>query len=346
MILEPINLSTGPVSISPEVKKAFCGPPVSHRSTAFRNLFDKMCDQICSMFSVSRVFVMSGSGTLANETMLHQVKMTGAKGLILSNGEFGSRLINQANRIELNYQVYDAGWGGSFDIEKLRQYFSTGGIKWVLFCHCETSTGVVNDLDAISRLCAEYQCQCFVDCISSVGNLPLNLSNVSMATASSGKGLASYAGLALVMSNIEPVSNEHIPIYFDIAHYATKSYIPFTISSNLVSALYTSIVQKTAEFLPEIIQKYSGQYFETLQAYNLVPFGNAGSRVFSIVLPDEKNKKFIDEMQNRNILLSYESEYLKKRNWSQLAVFGYYHENQLQQAHAGLEQSLKKVFAG
>jgi len=106
MISKRINLSTGPVHISPEVQKAVCNPALSHRSKEFIQLFDNTTELLCRTFTVQQAYIMSGSGTLANEVMLHQIKMLDAKGLILSNGEFGSRLIHQAERIALNFVKY------------------------------------------------------------------------------------------------------------------------------------------------------------------------------------------------------------------------------------------------
>src|SRR5215213_9151832 len=201
MISELVNLSTGPVHISPEVRKAFGLPPISHRSKEFRMLFEDTCESLCRIHSVRNTFIISGSGTLANEIMLHQIKCLNAKGLILSNGEFGSRLINQAKRLSLDFMAYEVEWGSSFDIITIDSILKRPDIKWILFCHCETSSGIVNDLGSISSLCSAANCLSFVDCVSSVGNLNMDLSHVSMATASSGKGLASYCGLALVFSN-------------------------------------------------------------------------------------------------------------------------------------------------
>lgn len=344
MILEPVNLTTGPVSISAEVRNSFCALPISHRSAEFRKLFDSTRELLRERFCSREIYLMSGSGTLANEAMLHQIKSTRQKGLVLSNGEFGGRLVSQARRISLNFDMYEVGWGKAFDEENIRSYLASGEIKWLLFCHCETSTGMVNNLRSIAALCAAYHCLCFVDCISSVGNVPIDLSGVSMATASSGKGLAAYAGLAILFSNIGPAAGNDIPSYLDIAQYAEKNHIPFTISSNLVSALYTSLIQKNKECPPALIDEYSGKYFGMLNEYSLVPFGNESSKVFTITLPQEKNHLFLRHMENSKIVLSYESEYLKTRSWSQLAVFGYFRESQLSHAATVLENSLKAIF--
>lgn len=82
-----------------------------------------------------------------------------------------------------------------------------------------------------------------------------------MATASSGKGLASVPGLAIVFSNLESLLEKEVPVYFDLTHYSRKKGIPFTISSNLVKALSVSIEQKLEDDQFDLIQKYSKQFF-------------------------------------------------------------------------------------
>lgn len=343
MTLEQINLSTGPVNISADVRKALSAPMISHRSEQFRALLDNTLASLCNIFSVRHTYIMNGSGTLANEVMLHQVKALGSKGLILSNGEFGSRLIHQAERIAIDFSTYTLEWGQPFDLQALKTLLSAGDLKWVLFCHCETSTGVLNDLDAIAELCTANRILCFADCMSSVGTVTLDLSKITMATASSGKGLAAYPGLALLFSNIAPLSNQSIPVYLDLANYASKNNIPFTISSNLIFALYTAILQKNTVGHANLVRQYSHLYFNIMDRYNVVPFSNRHSKVFTLVVPAEKRSLFIHHMANKNITLSFESEYLKKRNWAQLAVLGYYEEEQLDYAADALEQCLKQV---
>ena len=88
-----INVSTGPVGITRQVQKALQEPPLSHRSIAFRNLYDQTTAFLSYSFHVRETYLLTGSGTLANEVMLQEIKCTEGKGLILSNGEFGNRLI-------------------------------------------------------------------------------------------------------------------------------------------------------------------------------------------------------------------------------------------------------------
>lgn len=329
MISNLINMSTGPVGISSEVINALQEPAISHRCNEFKQLYYKTTNLLCKAFKVNETFILTGSGTLANESMLQQVKHIGGMGLILSNGVFGSRLIEQSCRNNINFIAYKLEWGKPFDYYEIEKLIKFHSAKWILFCHCETSTGVINDLDGLTTLANLYNCKCFVDCMSTVGTMAMDLSKVSMATASSGKGLGSIPGLAIIFSNVQFPLNTKISVYLDLAHYSLSSGIPFTISSNLLKALYTSIHQKLNNDQYDLIKEYGKQFYSILHGYNLIPFSQPNSKVFTIAAPRAGRKSLIKEAENGGIVISYESEYLKSRQLCQIAAFGFYKEWQL-----------------
>lgn len=340
MISEIVNLSTGPITVSPQVMQALTEPSISHRSVKFSRLYERTTDMLCGAFNVQKTFLLSGSGTLANETMLQEIKCIRGNGLILSNGEFGNRLIEQASRNNLDFMTYQLEWGKIFDLEEIKKMISHHSAKWLLFCHCETSTGVINGIKEITDIANKKNCLCFLDCMSTVGTMPLDLSKVAMATASSGKGLASIPGLAVIFSNIELSVKKNIPVYLDLHHYSLKSGIPFTISSNLLKALHVSICQKLQEQHFEMLHKYGREFFKILNKYDLIPFSNKNTKVFTIVTPQKTQEAFFHSLTGKKILLSHESDYLKKRQWCQLATFGFYTEIQLNHVLNSLQHFL------
>jgi len=330
MILREINFSTGPVALHDDVKLALIQDPVSHRSDKFQKLLINTGRLYQDHFHVKEVYFLTGSGTTANEAMLQQVKMLNKPGLVLSNGEFGNRLIKQAAINDIRFLSYKKSAGKYFDYPEIEQLLSRGEIKWVLFTHCETSTGIINDLKLIQDICKKYHALCFADCISSVGAFEINLSDIAMATASSGKGLCGIAGIAIIFSNIKPITNHKIPSCLDLTNYASDQ-VPFTISSGLLNALYTGSKLKLQRENYENIARMSRQISDMLDYYRYETF-NAQSHVFTIISAHTDEVQWlITQLSKHALIISYKSEYLQKNNWLQIALFSIFNKHEMQE---------------
>ncbi len=64
-----------------------------------------------------------GSGTLANDVVAGQLSLLGGRGLILSNGEFGERLMDQARRLNLKFDALKFDWGKPLDLAMVEKKF-------------------------------------------------------------------------------------------------------------------------------------------------------------------------------------------------------------------------------
>ena len=91
-----LNFLPGPVDIAPVVQAAMAAPAVWHRSKDFLHLYAQTKEKLLQLAQSRHVCLLQGSGTLANAVITQEIKKLGTRGLIVSNGEFGSRLIQQA----------------------------------------------------------------------------------------------------------------------------------------------------------------------------------------------------------------------------------------------------------
>lgn len=314
-----INMSTGPVGFSSALSTILSKQPYSHRSKEFEYLHSETSEFLCSRFNVNNVFLMQGSGTLANDAMIWQIKQSLRKGLILSNGEFGNRLIQQAHRASLDFETHSIDWGMEFDVDQIQTLFDTNDFQWVLFVHCETSTGILNPLEHITKLSKAKNLNVFVDCMSTVGTMKVDLSEVAMATCSSGKGLCSVPGIAVVLSNIE-ASNGAIPTYLDLASYG-QGQTPFTFLSNHLEALSFSCERSLNDDKWQRLDECSLKLFEAFHGHEMIPFARSNCRIFTFVPKEINSVKLGDDFFKTGIELSYRSGYLTQRNWFQLALF-------------------------
>lgn len=323
---DPVNLLPGPVAVGREVRAAFARPAESHRSAAFLELFEDVRRRLRALTRARHVSLLMGSGTLANDAVAGQLSLLDVPGLVLSNGEFGARLVDHARRFRLRHQVLEIPWGRVFDGAEIRRAVAAGA-RWVWAVHCETSTGVLNDLSMLKDACREHDARLCVDAISSLGAVPVDLDGVHLASGSSGKGLRSFAGLSMVFHDREPVpAADRLPRILDLGHAQSRAGIPFTVLSNLVAALDAAL--RTADGdrrfadLADISGRLRGRLKE--RGFDLVGDGAATSpAVITIALPPELSSAGVaDAMESAGWLLSARSDYLLRRNWIQICLMG------------------------
>jgi aspartate aminotransferase-like enzyme len=318
----------GPVDVHAEVKKALAGEPISHRSEIFMGDFRATRNLLCELTGARRVEIMMGSGSLANDAVCGQLSLLDAPGLILSNGEFGDRLVDHASRQRLSFEVYQIGWGEPFDLAEVRQRLDANpALRWIWAVHCETSTGILNDLTALKGVAAERGLKLAIDGISSIGTVPVDLSDVYLATCVSGKALASYPGLSMVFYNHDFVpAPSRLPRYLDLGFYSAQNGIPFTTSSNLIYALQTALRRVVWQDKYAQIAEDGARLRARLREVGLqivAPDAHAAPAVVSISLPPEISSKTVGwQLKKAGYLLSYNSGYLLSRNWIQICLMG------------------------
>jgi aspartate aminotransferase-like enzyme len=323
-----VNFLPGPVTVRREVRRAFEQAPESHRGESFVKDFKAVKGLLCELTCAAHVEVLAGSGTLANDLVAAQLSLLKGRGIILSNGEFGERLVDQAKRFGLDFDALEFPWGEPIEPAAVRHMIErTPRPGWVWTTHCETSAGVLNPVGALKALCSEFQIKLCLDCISSIGAVPVDLRDVYLASCASGKGLRSYPGLSMVFYNHELGTGwSRLPRYLDLGYYRAQMGIPFTISSNLVHALHAALkrVDWPGRFA-EIVE-ISEWLRPRLRELGFTLVGEKAEiapAVTTIALPEAMNSvKIGDSIQESGYLLSYNSEYLRRRNWIQICTMG------------------------
>jgi len=325
----PASFLPGPVAIHPLVRRAFERPPESHRSDDFMAEFQKIRQRLCEIVSARQVQILLGSGTLANDTVAAQLSLEKKPGLILSNGEFGERLIDHARRFGLMFDTLKFRWGQPFNLAAVEQFLSrSSAVGWIWCVHSETSTGMLNPLSTLQALCAKARVKLCADCISSIGLVPVNLEGIYLASCASGKGLAGYPGLCMVFHNHPLTSSATLPRYMDLGWYDEHQGIAFTHSSNLVQALDAAVRQPDWPAKLAGVAAVSARLRHRLRdmGFNLVATdSDATPGVVTIALPPSQNSAQLgQQLHTAGFLLSSNSDYLRKRNWIQICLMGEY----------------------
>ena len=325
---ELMSFLPGPVPIAPEVRAAFEQPPVYHRDDDFRRAFDRTKARLCGLAGASRVQILLGSGTLGNDAVAAQLSLAGEPGVVLSNGEFGRRLIDHARRHRLPHIAVESAWGQPLDLKGAVAAVRRSGARWLWAVASETSTGMLNDLDALKALARKYDLKLCLDCVSAIGAVPLKLDGVYLASGASGKALASFPGLCFVFyaHDIAP-EPERLPRYLDLGYYAEKNGIPFTHSSNLIGALDAALVRFDSDEPFRQLETLSGIVRPRLRDLGwapLVPDAQSTPAVVTVALTNGYRAAAIGERLSREgMMIAHHSEYLAERNWFQVSLMGH-----------------------
>lgn len=323
-----VNFLPGPVAVRREVRRAFEQAPESHRADSFKTDFQKTQQLLTELTQSPQVELLMGSGTLANDVVAAQLSLLPGPGLVLSNGEFGTRLADQAQRARLNFEHWEHAWGEPLNLKRLEQRLThSPRPEWLWTTHCETSTSVLNDLPALKQISGRHGIKLCLDAISSIGTLPVDLRGVYLASGASGKGLRSYPGVALVFYDhpVAPVAQK-LPRYLDLGYYAGQEGIPFTFSSNLLYALHAALrgvnwdkrfaeVRETSTWLRAQLRELG---------MNLVADATSNApAVITIQLPPPLTAAETGRLlKEAGFLVSCNSGYLRGKNWIQICLMG------------------------
>ena len=324
---EVVNLLPGPVTVRSEVSAAFAFAAESHRAPRFVEAITDVRERLRALTGARHVAIVAGSGTLANDAVAGQIGLLGGHGLVLANGEFGERLAGQAARHRLDHRTHRTDWGDGFDWPAVeRDLAALPEPRWLWATHCETSTGVLNDLDAMRELAERHGTRLCLDGISSVGMVPVDLHGVWLASATSGKALGAYPGLAIVLSSEPFRSGDHLPAVLDLGRHHQTAGVPYTLSSNALAALDVALRTMTVPERYGVIRD-AGAFLRTRLAGRGVPVladpSVAAPGVLTIPVPRPISSMAAgDRLLDEGILVSYQSAYLIARNWIQLCLLG------------------------
>jgi aspartate aminotransferase-like enzyme len=270
--------------------------------------------------------MLLGSGTLANDVIAAQLTLLRGRGLILTNGEFGERLVDHAARFRLAHAVLAWPWGKAFDHDAVARHVARARPAWLWCVHLETSTGIANDVDALAAMCRENGARLCVDAVSAFGTIRVALGEVYLASAVSGKGAGAFSGLAIVFYNHDVEPSDSLPRYLDLGLYARHDGVPFTHSSNLVHALTASLERVDWEQRFDRIREASRWLRGELRSSGftvVAPDAHAAAGVVSIALPTGlASMEVVQRLEQAGYFIAGHSEYLRRRNWIQISLMG------------------------
>jgi alanine-glyoxylate transaminase / serine-glyoxylate transaminase / serine-pyruvate transaminase len=193
-------LGPGPSDAHPRVLSAMSTPLLGHLDPQFLDLMNDTQAMLREVYQTrnSLTFPVSATGMAGMETCFVNLVEPGDPVVVCSVGFFGTRMIDVAGRCGAKLTVKEKPWGQVFDLNELRDTLKSVRPKALGIVHAETSTGALQDVSELGKLCHEFGTLLIADCVTSLGCIPVKLDEweVDAAYSCSQKGLSCPPGLS------------------------------------------------------------------------------------------------------------------------------------------------------
>jgi serine---pyruvate transaminase len=199
-------MTAGPTPLPPAVSQVMAEPILYHRSPAFIEIYARVLERLRTVFGTSNdVLCFAASGTGAMESAVANLVVPGEAALVASAGKFGERWHQLCDAYGAATVTLDFEWGSRIDPDRVDVALAEAERppRAVFATQSETSTGVLNDVRALSEVARRRGAVLCVDAVSGLGavDLPQDEWGVDVVVAGSQKSLMSPPGLAFVSAS-------------------------------------------------------------------------------------------------------------------------------------------------
>jgi serine---pyruvate transaminase len=268
--LKQYLMTAGPTPLPPRVSQVMAEPILYHRAPAFIEVYERCLERLKMVFQTQNdVLCFAASGTGGMESAVANLVRPGELVLVASCGKFGERWKELAEAFGAPVVHHDAGWGNRVepaDVERLLGENPDVGV--VFTTYSETSTGVINDIQALAQTAHAHDALIAVDAVSAIGAVPLLQDewDIDVVAAGSQKALMCPPGLGFASPNERALARAAEPggaarYYLDWGRTAKgqrkePADSPFTPAVSLFMALDVALDMIDKEGLDHVFERH------------------------------------------------------------------------------------------
>lgn len=195
-----VLMGPGPSNVDARVLQAMALPTIGHLDPDFIKIMDGIKSMLKELMLTKNDLTLpiSGTGSAGMEAALCNLIEPGDRCVVGVNGVFGGRMADVCGRYGGEVVTVPAPWGQPIDPDDIRKALADKGAKLVAVVHAETSTGVLQPIEEISRIAHEAGALLVVDAVTSLGGHPVRVDEWEIDACYSGtqKCLSIPPGLA------------------------------------------------------------------------------------------------------------------------------------------------------
>jgi 2-aminoethylphosphonate-pyruvate transaminase len=258
--MKQILLNPGPANTTDTVKRAMLADDICPREHEFGDVMERVADGLVRVVHPGKDYVavlIGGSGTAGVEAAVATAVPSDGRLLVVDNGAYGARIADIAAQYEMPHHALRFGVGGAVDLDQVESALARERFTHVAIVHHETTTGMLNPVDAVARLARARGADVIVDAMSSYAGMPIDVAamGADYLVSSSNKCVQGMAGLAFVIARRDKLerleSRRGRSTYLDLAaqhRFFLKAHqMRFTPPVQIVYALDQALTELFAE---------------------------------------------------------------------------------------------------
>ncbi|EQB88366.1 hypothetical protein M918_24520 [Clostridium sp. BL8] len=269
-MIKPFVFTPGPTEVRENVRMArameVTNPDIDE---SFYDFYKQTCDKIGEIIHTKNdVYILSGEGILGLEAACASLTEPDDRVLVIDNGIFGEGF-GDFVKIYGGVPVYfSTDRTKEICIEELREFLKKdSNFKYATVVHCDTPSGVLNDISKICPLLKEHGIITVVDSVAAMVGEPLNVDDwkVDIALGGSQKAFSAPPGLTILSISkdaFEAMDNRKksiVGFYSNLTiwrDYYSKKWFPYTMPISDIMGLRAAVDNIIDEGIETVLERH------------------------------------------------------------------------------------------
>ena len=267
-VRENVRLEIAKETTNPDIDVEFC------------EFYKNTCKKMSSILNTENdVYILSGEGILGLEAACASLTEPGDKVLVIDNGIFGRGFDDFVKMYGGEVVYFSGDYTKEIDIEELEKFLQKeNDFKYATVVHCDTPTGVLNDLSKICPLLKRYNILTVVDSVAAMVGEEIRVDDwqIDIALGGSQKAISVPTGLTIVSISEDAknsMKNRKMPIvgfYLNLTiweKYYENKWFPYTMPINEIIGLDRAIDNILEEKLENVLARHEKIASATRKAF-------------------------------------------------------------------------------
>ncbi|MFP3144445.1 MAG: alanine--glyoxylate aminotransferase family protein [Caldisphaera sp.] len=281
---DEILLTPGPTQIPLEIYQSMITKAKNtDLDEDFIIFYNNLRNKLKNLLNINKgdVYIMLGEAMIGLETAISNTVAQGDKVLIIDNGVYGDGFKDLVKMYKGVPLLMGLDWRKSADPNDIdRALEKNKDVNIVTLVHCDTPSGILNDLSQVSKVVKSHGALLIVDAVSSIATTEVSFNNIDILIGGSQKALNIPAGLTIIAVSDyawEKIKKtEYQGYYMNLSLWKEmfdyKNTFPYTMNDTLIYALDASLNNLFKEGLESVYERHSlakKASLKALEALNL-----------------------------------------------------------------------------